>query len=565
MSIKTEDKENELFKFDVFISHSSADKDELARPLAEALEARGLSVWLDEHQLHVGDSIRRGIDDALRKSRFGVVILSPAYRESEWGQKELDAFFAKEKRETKSILPINHGIEDVGEYWPMLADKISLSSIESIDFLADKVQQSIQSGSNTVKVQPENKKKRVSWPSSNWQWLIGLVVVSIITILPKFIPHQTNLSLAQEIVKNYSQNPEGKDLQTQFIAEYIEILKKSIERKDPGYQMQQDTLNKLEEKKLSEVQQVMDENSREGIKSDKDKSDDLVLQGAIAYLTSSQSALEKYQEAIALNSENVVAWNRLGLIQYSIGNLPEAEKAFREILEISASDQTSKAIAYGNLGLIYSARNKLKEAEEYQLGALRINENLNDKKGISNQYTNLGLIYLARYQTREKKEDLNMAENYFHGSLKINKNLERKIGEAQDYSNLSLIALSREDYDLAEDFQREALAINNAIGMGKGIATNYANLGLINLERGGMVRLEEAERDFQKSLKIERALERKVGIATNLGNIGRVYEARGIPKEACSNWSTSLKLFSEINDVNSEDVKQIKELIEDNC
>lgn len=117
-------------QYDIFISHSSRDKDEVARPLAQALEDRGLQVWLDEEQLQIGDSIRRGIDAALRESRFGLVVLSPAYLNSEWGQKELDAFFAKEKYNAKGILPLYHGIsiEAVEQYWPMLADKMLMEN-----------------------------------------------------------------------------------------------------------------------------------------------------------------------------------------------------------------------------------------------------------------------------------------------------------------------------------------------------------------------------------------------------------------------------------------------------
>lgn len=84
----------ELFalQYDVFINHFSRDKNEVALPLAEALQSRGLEVWLDKEQLYVGNSIRRGLDNAIRGSRFGVVILSPAYLHSEWGQKELILF-----------------------------------------------------------------------------------------------------------------------------------------------------------------------------------------------------------------------------------------------------------------------------------------------------------------------------------------------------------------------------------------------------------------------------------------------------------------------------------------
>lgn len=38
-------------EYDVFISHASEDKEEVARPLAEVLRRNGLSVWYDEFEL----------------------------------------------------------------------------------------------------------------------------------------------------------------------------------------------------------------------------------------------------------------------------------------------------------------------------------------------------------------------------------------------------------------------------------------------------------------------------------------------------------------------------------
>lgn len=65
--------------FDVFISHASEDKADVVRPLAEALKAGGLSVWYDEFELRIGDSLRRKIDRGLAGSRFGIVVLSKAF------------------------------------------------------------------------------------------------------------------------------------------------------------------------------------------------------------------------------------------------------------------------------------------------------------------------------------------------------------------------------------------------------------------------------------------------------------------------------------------------------
>lgn len=50
--------------YDVFISHASEDKDAVVRPLAHALREGGLSVWYDEFELKLGDSLRRSTREA---------------------------------------------------------------------------------------------------------------------------------------------------------------------------------------------------------------------------------------------------------------------------------------------------------------------------------------------------------------------------------------------------------------------------------------------------------------------------------------------------------------------
>ena len=48
------DSKTPMCQFDVFISHASEDKDNVVRPLAEALRRAGLRVWLDEFELKLG-------------------------------------------------------------------------------------------------------------------------------------------------------------------------------------------------------------------------------------------------------------------------------------------------------------------------------------------------------------------------------------------------------------------------------------------------------------------------------------------------------------------------------
>ena len=116
--------------YDFFISHASEDKDEVARPLAEALRARGCTVWYDELALSIGDSLRRSIEKGIARSRFGVVVLSETFFQKEWTQRELDGLTQQEIAGESRILPLWHRVTaaEVRRFSPTLADKVALST-----------------------------------------------------------------------------------------------------------------------------------------------------------------------------------------------------------------------------------------------------------------------------------------------------------------------------------------------------------------------------------------------------------------------------------------------------
>jgi hypothetical protein len=114
-------------EYDVFISHSSEDKDEIVRPLAHALRQEGLSVWYDEFELRIGDSLRQKIDKGLAKSRFGIVVLSRSFIKKGWTNYELDGIITKVVSGEQVLLPIWHNItkKEVVDFSPSLADKLA--------------------------------------------------------------------------------------------------------------------------------------------------------------------------------------------------------------------------------------------------------------------------------------------------------------------------------------------------------------------------------------------------------------------------------------------------------
>ncbi|MFN7610910.1 MAG: toll/interleukin-1 receptor domain-containing protein, partial [bacterium] len=114
-------------RYDVFISHASEDKDDIVRPLANALVAEGLTVWYDEFELRIGDSLRRKIDQGLANSRVGLVVLSQSFIAKGWTNYELDGIVTKAVTGEQVLLPVWHKLtkQEVVAFSPSLADKLA--------------------------------------------------------------------------------------------------------------------------------------------------------------------------------------------------------------------------------------------------------------------------------------------------------------------------------------------------------------------------------------------------------------------------------------------------------
>jgi Domain of unknown function (DUF1883)/TIR domain len=139
--------ERALKQYDVFISHASEDKEEVVRPLAFALKAEGLSVWFDEFELKIGDSLRRKIDQGLANSKFGIVVLSKDFIRKGWTNYELDGIITKSVSGEQIVLPIWHNItkKEVIDFSPSLADKLARNtSTYTVEEMALEIAEVIQ-------------------------------------------------------------------------------------------------------------------------------------------------------------------------------------------------------------------------------------------------------------------------------------------------------------------------------------------------------------------------------------------------------------------------------------
>lgn len=161
---------------DVFICHASEDKEAVARPLAEALRDRHIDVWYDEFSMKVGDSLREAIDRGLARSRFGIVVVSPAFFTKRWTQRELSGLVAREMSEGRRlVLPVWHEIElsDVVAHSPPLGDVIATRSSYGLERMCADLLRTIRPEASPLLV-ARDELARFGWsplPISDEWWL----------------------------------------------------------------------------------------------------------------------------------------------------------------------------------------------------------------------------------------------------------------------------------------------------------------------------------------------------------------------------------------------------------
>lgn len=145
LDIKHSVKVKEIIEYDVFLSHSSLDKDIFVSEFSEKLSKKGLKVFEDVKVFKVGQSQTDMMNMGILNSRFVVVFLSHNFINSGWSDYEFKSFLNREINEKRVIiLPIWHDIsvKEVRQYNPYLVDKFALNTQKfSVDEIVEHINQ----------------------------------------------------------------------------------------------------------------------------------------------------------------------------------------------------------------------------------------------------------------------------------------------------------------------------------------------------------------------------------------------------------------------------------------
>jgi tetratricopeptide (TPR) repeat protein len=226
-------------------------------------------------------------------------------------------------------------------------------------------------------------------------------------------------------------------------------------------------------------------------------------------------------------------WERS--IQVAEKNIASEDK---ENVKLRSFYKEQLGIMLSNVSYIYYQRGDLQITFENLERSLKINEELNNKRGIANSLNAIGYIYDAM-------GDVTNALEYFHRSLKINEQLNDKRGMGVSLNNIGYIYDDQGDLQKALEFYLQDLKLREEIKDEEGIANSVNNIGTI-LERQG--NFQEALKYYDRSLKISESHKDKYGIALTLLNIGAVQERQNKLKEALENFSKSLVIRKELNE-----------------
>ncbi len=215
----------------------------------------------------------------------------------------------------------------------------------------------------------------------------------------------------------------------------------------------------------------------------------------------------------------------------SKGNYPVALSHHLQALKIreELGDKKGIAISYNNIGNIYWNQGNNDEALAYHLKALKIREDIEDKSGMSGSYNNNGIIYIEKSNYPE-------ALKYFLKSIDVKEKMGDKLGSSTAYNNVGVVYGIQKKYDEAFLYYKKSLKIREDIGDKDGIANSNASIGHLLALQG---KNKEARICLLKAHAISLQAGNKRHVQTGYMRLAALDSAAGDYKSAFENFKLS--------------------------
>jgi hypothetical protein len=132
-------------QFHFFVSYAGEDRP-MVKELVKSLTSQDQTVWWDKGQIKLGDRLTAKIEEGLRLSRYGLVIVSPHFVAKRWPEAEIRAFAHRAiNTGQKVILPVLYDLthEQFAATYPLLADIVSTTFTGDYDTLVNEIVEAV--------------------------------------------------------------------------------------------------------------------------------------------------------------------------------------------------------------------------------------------------------------------------------------------------------------------------------------------------------------------------------------------------------------------------------------
>ncbi len=237
---------------------------------------------------------------------------------------------------------------------------------------------------------------------------------------------------------------------------------------------------------------------------------------------------------------------KIGVISASKGNYPVAEEFYLKALKIAEEigDKRLLTINYVYIGNCCFVRAHFTKALEYYFKALKIAEDQGDKNSQISLMNNMGGVYFSQM-------DYPKALDYYFKGLKIEEELADRRSQISNLGNIGLVYMRQLQYPKALVYYFNALKIADELGDNHLRAINIGNIGIVYQKQFNYTKALE---NYLEALKIAQTMGNKALQSSNLLNIGGIYAKLNKFKEAEKFTKESLKIANEL-----KALQQIKE------
>jgi tetratricopeptide (TPR) repeat protein len=205
----------------------------------------------------------------------------------------------------------------------------------------------------------------------------------------------------------------------------------------------------------------------------------------------------------------------LGNYAAALVDFKNAQSKYEALLEDEPENNALKnglARAYASAGVVYSEESNYYMALELYRKALKLYQEVGQKKNISKAYNNIGIVYKSQQNNAKALE-------YFKKAFKI----QEEIGEqaaAVSLMNIGVIYFESGNHNLAISYYRKAEKLFESIDNKRGFALLKNYLGDYYRSQGNA---SEAKKNYDESLKLYEEMQNKFGASLALYNIGQMY------------------------------------------